>query len=165
MDGRKIAIIPVYDDNGTIGKVLSKFTNNVVDQICLVIDCPTEPLLDEVEAATQKNGIPLHLIKNAQRKGIGYAIREGINYALENKFEVIIVMAGNNKDNPKEIPRLIAPIVKEGCDYVQGSRFLHGAVCKKNPILRGIFSRLFPFIWTLFTKVRCSDQDDRGSCF
>jgi len=66
-------------------------------------------------------------------------------------------MAGNNKDDPREIPRLLTPILKEGYDYVQGSRFLPGGKRVKNPFLRGLFSRIYPFVWTLLTNIRCTD--------
>ena len=154
---RKIAIIPVYNEIGKIGKVLARFTNPAVDEICLVADCPTETLLQEIEIAGREINIPIHIIKNSQRKGVGYAIREGIKYALDNGYDIIVVMAGNDKDDPREIPRLLNPIVNEGCDYVQGSRFLPGGRRVKNPLLRGIFSRVYPFIWTLFTDIRCTD--------
>jgi len=158
MDGsRKIVIIPVYHQIGTIGKVLAKFTNPAVNEICLVVDCPTEGLLREIEIAGREIKIPIHIIKNSRRMGIGYAIREGIQYALGNGYDIIVVMAGNNKDDPREIPRLLIPIMKEGYDYVQGSRFLLGGKRVKNPILRGIFSRIYPFFWTLFTDIRCTD--------
>jgi len=154
---RNIVIIPVYHQLGTIGKVLAKFTNPAVDEICLVIDCPNERLLQETEIASREIKIPVHIIKNSRRMGVGYAIREGIKYALDNGYDTIAVMAGNDKDDPREIPRLLNPIVKEGYDYVQGSRFLPGARRVKNPILRGIFSRVYPFIWTLLTNIRCTD--------
>jgi dolichol-phosphate mannosyltransferase len=152
----KLAIIPVYNEVGTIGKVLSKFEDHVVDEICLVVDRPTENILREIDRAGRGLKIPIHVIKNPNRMGIGYAIREGIEYAINHKYDIIVVMAGNNKDDPHEIPRLLAPI-EQGCDYVQGSRFLAGGKHVKNPILRRMFSRLYPFIWTLFTGVFCSD--------
>jgi len=154
---RKIAIIPVYNEIGKIGKVLVRFTNPAVDEICLVVDCPSEALLREIEIAGREIEIPIHIIKNSQRRGVGYAIREGIRYALSNGYDVIVVMAGNDKDDPREIPRLLDPIVSGGCDYVQGSRFLPGGRRVKNPLLRGIFSRVYPLIWTLFTDIRCTD--------
>jgi len=154
---RKIVIIPVYDQVGTIGKVLAKFANPAVNEICLVVDCPTEGLLQEIEIAGREIKIPIHMIKNSRRMGVGYAIREGIKYALDNGYDTIVVMAGNDKDDPREIPRLLNPIVREGYDYVQGSRFLPGGRRVKNPILRGIFSRVYPFIWTLLTNIRCTD--------
>jgi dolichol-phosphate mannosyltransferase len=154
---RKLAIIPVYDQIGTIGKVLAKFRVSAVDEICLVVDCPTESILREIETAGSKIGISIHVIKNPRRMGVGYAIRKGIEYALSHEFDIIVVLAGNNKDDPQEVPRLLEPIVKEGYDYVQGSRFLPGGRRVKNPIFRGIFSRVYPFLWTLVTDIKCTD--------
>jgi len=154
---KKIAIVPVYKDTGNIAKVLTKFREKVVDEICIVIDCATKDELDEIGKAAAKIGTPVHVIRNKERKGVGYAIREGIEYALSNGYDVAVVMAGNNKDDPREIPRLLTPILKEGYDYVQGSRFLPGGKRVKNPFLRGLFSRIYPFVWTLLTNIRCTD--------
>ena len=154
---RKLAIIPVYDQVGTIGNVLARFKENAVDEICLVIDCPTVDLLRVVERACRENKIQTHIIENSRRMGVGYAIREGIKYALDNRYDVIVIMAGNDKNDPSEIPRLLNPILREDYDYVQGSRFLPSGRRIKNPILRGLFSRLYPFLWTICTDIRCTD--------
>jgi len=154
---KKIAVIPVYNDRGNIGKVLTKFNDKMVDEICVVVDCPNRETLDEIGNAAAKIGTPAHIIENPERKGVGYAIREGIEYALNNGYDIVVIMAGNNKDNPQEIPRILMPILKEGYDYVQGSRFLPGGKHVRNPLLRRIFSRLYPYMWTLFTRIRCTD--------
>lgn len=154
---RKLVVIPVYNQVGTIGKVLAKFENPSVDAICLVVDCPTEDIVREIHATSKKIDAPVHIIKNPRRMGVGYAIREGIEYALSEQYSIVVIMAGNNKDDPREIPRLLMPILKEDYDYVQGSRFLPGGKRVRNPFLRGMFSRLYPFLWTLLTDVRCTD--------
>ena len=154
---KKIAVIPVYQDIVNVVKVLGKFRNGYVNGICLVVDCPEEDDLKEIKKAAAKIETPVFMIANEERKGIGHAIREGIEYGLANHYGVAVIMAGNNKDDPKEIPRLLTPIVEEGFDYVQGSRFLPGGKRVKNPFLRGVFSRLYPFIWTLCTNIRCTD--------
>ncbi|MDH5266240.1 MAG: glycosyltransferase family 2 protein [Candidatus Bathyarchaeota archaeon] len=154
---KKIAVIPVYNDTGNMAKVLARFRDGIVDEICVVVDCATEDELDEIGRSAAKIETPVHVIENEERKGVGYAIREGIEYALGNGYDVAVVMAANNKDDPGEIPRLLRPILEEDCDYVQGSRFLPGGKRVKNPFLRGVFSRLYPFVWTLLTNVRCTD--------
>jgi len=154
---RRIVIIPVYHDAGNIAKVLAKFRYEIVDEICLVVDCATEEESGKIGKAAEKVGTPVRIINNNERKGVGYAIREGVEYALSNGYDVAVVMAGNNKDDPREIPRLLKPILMEGYDYVQGSRFLLGGKRVKNPFLRGVFSRFYPFFWTLFTNIRCTD--------
>lgn len=66
-----------------------------------------------------------------------------------------MVLAGNGKDDPREVPRFLRAIIEEGFDYVQGSRFLPGG--RRENLFRGLFIRLYPFLWTLFTGVRCTD--------
>jgi dolichol-phosphate mannosyltransferase len=136
---------------------LERFEPGFVDEICLVADNPARTTLERIEEARKEISVPIHSIYNSERKGIGSAIRQGYGYALDNKFDLIVVMAGNGKDDPREIPRLTAPIVKEGIDYVQGSRFLPGGRRQKNPFLRSIFTRLFPVVWTSMTGVHCTE--------
>jgi dolichol-phosphate mannosyltransferase len=152
-----LAIIPVYRDIAAAVKVLEKFRAGYVGQIFLVVDAPQESDEKEIEKTVAKMPTPVSIVVHEKRKGIGYAIREGIDYGLKHHFDVAVVLAGNNKDNPHEIPRVLAPILEEGFDYVQGSRFLPGGKKVNNPFFRGVFSRLYPFVWTLFTKKRCTD--------
>jgi hypothetical protein len=60
------------------------------------------------------------------RRGIGAALRAVVHYGRSHGYDVMVVMAGNNKDDPAEIPRQLVPILDQGVDYVQGSRFLPG---------------------------------------
>jgi dolichol-phosphate mannosyltransferase len=153
----KIAIVPVYRDIDSMLRVLARFRAGIVQEICIVVDCGSEQGLKRIERAAENMKMPVHLISNVRRKGVGNALREGIAYALQNNYDVAIIMAGNNKDDPREIPRLVKPILKKGYDYVQGSRFLPGGRRVKNPLFRGLFSRIYPFFWTWSTRVRCTD--------
>ena len=155
--GTVISIIPIYQDSSNILKVLSKFKGVQVDEICVIADCLANTDLNKIKTMQKRIGITISIISHEKRKGIGSAIRQGIQYALSRGYEVVVVLAGNNKDDPKEIPLLLTPILKGGYDYVQGSRFLAGGKSDRNPFFRKIFSRLYPFLWTMITKVRCTD--------
>lgn len=150
-----IAIIPVYNEVGRIGNVISKFTNKFVDEVCLILDESTTIIKNEIKKSSLSVDVPITILENGKRKGIGNAIRQGIEYAIENEFDVIVVMAGNNKDDPREIPRLLYPLNKY--DYIQGSRFLSGGVHKNTPMLRVLLIRLYSLIWTIVTGVLCTD--------
>jgi dolichol-phosphate mannosyltransferase len=128
-----------------------------VDEVCLVVDEPDETILEEIAESRKRTQVPVTIIDNPTRNGIGYAIKEGYRYALSHGFDIIVVMAGNGKDDPREIPRLTEPIMRRGFDYVQGSRFLPGGRGERTPLLRRIFTRLFPFAWTFLTGVRCTE--------
>jgi dolichol-phosphate mannosyltransferase len=152
-----LAIIPVYRDINSAVKVLKKFKMDYVDSLFLVIDAPEESGIKEIKETISKLPNPISVVIHKKRKGIGNAIREGIDYGLEHHFDIVVVLAGNNKDDPQEIPRVLTPILEEGFDYVQGSRFLPGGKKVNNPFIRGVFSKFYPFVWTFFTKKQCTD--------
>jgi dolichol-phosphate mannosyltransferase len=154
---RRLAIIPVYREKGKIGNVIERFTLHAVDELCLVVDDPDEAILREINESRTRTEVPTTIIENPARNGIGFAIKKGYRYALSHGFDLIVVMAGNGKDDPREIPRLTSPIVQNGYDYVQGSRFLPGGRGERTPLLRRIFTRMFPFAWTFLTGVRCTE--------
>jgi dolichol-phosphate mannosyltransferase len=154
---RRLAIIPVYREIGKIGTVIEGFTPQAVDEVCLVLDDPDETILKEIDDSRKRTHVPVTIIENSTRNGIGFAIKKGYTYALSHGFDLIVVMAGNGKDDPREIPRLTQPILENGYDYVQGSRFLPGGRGERTPFLRRIFTRLFPFAWTFLTGVRCTE--------
>ncbi len=154
---RRVAIIPVFREIGKIGTVIERFTAESVDEVCLVVDDPDETIRKEIDEARKRAQVQITIIENPTRNGIGFAIKEGYRHALSLGFDLIVVMAGNGKDDPREIPRLTEPITQNGFDYVQGSRFLPGGRGEKTPFLRGIFTRLFPFVWTFLTGVRCTE--------
>ena len=154
---RRLAIIPVFREIGKIGTVMEKFNLDSVDEICLVVDDPDETILREIDESRWKTQVPVTIIENPTRNGIGFAIKRGYRYALSQGFDLIVIMAGNGKDDPREIPRLTEPISKNGFDYVQGSRFLPGGKGERTPFFRRIFTRLFPFVWTFLTGVRCTE--------
>jgi dolichol-phosphate mannosyltransferase len=154
---RRLAIIPVFREIGKIGTVVEKFSPESVDEVCLVVDDPDETILKEIDDSRKRAHVTVTIIENPTRNGIGFAIKEGYRYALSHGFDLIVVMAGNGKDDPREIPRLTQPILENGYDYVQGSRFLPGGRGERTPFLRRIFTRLFPFAWTFLTGVRCTE--------
>jgi dolichol-phosphate mannosyltransferase len=61
-------------------------------------------------------------------------------------------MAGNDKDEPNEILSLVDPILKDGCDLVQGSRYKGGQGAKGHmPFYRRLATRLHPFLFSVFS--------------
>ena len=45
---RVIGIIPVFNEVGKIGKVISKFSNRFIDEICIILDSPSVIILNEI---------------------------------------------------------------------------------------------------------------------
>ena len=150
-----LAFIPVYNEEKRIGRVLEKFPDKVVDVILVVNDGSTDNtpnIIKEFDIRTMDNG---------KRRGIGVGIKKAIRYGIDNNFDIFVIMAGNGKDDPGEISTLIAPIIEEDYDFVQGSRCLKGSGYKANtPFSRLLAIRLFTLVWRLATGFPATDASN-----
>lgn len=97
------------------------------------------------------------VIRSEENQGLGGSIKRVARHARERGYDVLVLMAGNSKDDPAEIPRLLEPIVERGYDYVQGSRFAAGGRAENLPLFRSIMVRAHAFLFTVLTGVRCTD--------
>ena len=146
-----ILIVPVFNEEKAIAKVVKEAKETAVDEICVVDDGSTD---NGSEIAEKEGAMVLSLL---QRSGVGAAIRTGINHALENNFDIIVICAGNGKDDPRQAERLLGPITEEGYDYIQGSRYLKGGEWGNMPFYRVIGCPLFALLYSLLMRKRFTD--------
>ena len=75
------------------------------------------------------------LINRDEQRGLSVQYRIALAYAMEEGYEGVIMMDGNGKDGVEAIDMFIARL-KEGFDFVQGSRFMKGGRHENTPIGR-----------------------------
>ena len=130
-----------------IGEVVRRTPRLLIDEVLIVDDGSTDRSA-EVARALGATVRPL-----GGTIGVGAALRAGYRYAVEHGYDVAVVMAGNNKDAPEEIPLLLDPIADGRADFVQGSRFLKGdADFGHMPRYRRIATRLHPLLFSLAAR-------------
>src|SRR5437867_268377 len=149
---RVILIPPAYNETGKIGRAVTAVPRDVVDEVLVVDDGSTDGTAEEAREAGAR------VISHGRRRGVGACIRTGIDHARRNSFDIIAVMAGNNKDRPEELPRLLDPIVEGRADYVQGSRYLPGGEHGTMPLHRRFGTRLYPLIFFFVLGKRLTDS-------
>jgi dolichol-phosphate mannosyltransferase len=100
----------------------------------VVDDGSTDGSLAEIAAS----GTHATVLRHASRRGLGESFRTAYRHVLSRSHEVFAVMAGNGKDDPRELPRVLGPIVRGEADYVQGSRFHPGGRSERLPLHRRV---------------------------
>lgn len=150
---KTLIAIPATNEVGKIGQTVTRIPIGAADGILVVDDGSTD---DTAEEARNNGAL---ILSHKTQRGAGAAIRSAIDYAIRNNYEILIIMAGNNKDEPQEIVRLIQPIIKENYDFVQGSRYLKGGKFGKMPFYRQIATRfIHPWLFSLTTGKRITDS-------
>jgi dolichol-phosphate mannosyltransferase len=147
-----LAMAPVLDEKVKIVEVIRRVPRDVVDEILIVDDGSTDGSPDVCR------DVGATVVELGKTLGVGAAIRTGYEYAVDHGFDVAVVMAGNNKDSPEEIPLILEPIASGRADLVQGSRWL----AESNdfgdmPAYRKLATRLHPFIFRLISSAKLTD--------
>ena len=96
------------------------------------------------------------MISLGRNRGVGAAIRAGLNAARSDGCDVAVVMAASGKDRPEELPNLIATL-EDGADYAQGSRFLAGGASVNLPFVRGLLIHAFTLMFRMLTGFAGTD--------
>lgn len=127
-------IIPVYNESKSILHVLSEIQRtlqNIPYFISIIDDGSTDDTLQQLEDYCCNKPVfdNIQIIRNSRNVGKGQTLQNGLNIADKN--EIIIFIDGDGEHPPREIPRLILPIIKGEADFVIGSRFI-----KKKPSSR-----------------------------
>ncbi len=112
---RIAAIIPVLDEEGAIGQVLSQIPQDWVDQIILVDGGSRDGTVAEARAVGAT-------VLFEPEPGYGRACAKGAAAAIENGAEILVFLDGDGGDRPERIPNLVQPILDDQHDFVIASR-------------------------------------------
>ena len=110
-------IIPAYNEEKSIGKVVGDISREIVKHVIVVNNNSTD---NTVEVAKQAGAIVL----DEKRKGYGWACLKGIEHSKSLSTEIIVFLDGDYSDYPEEIEKVIHPILNQEMDMVIGSRVL-----------------------------------------
>ena len=160
---KKSVIIPVFNEEGNIGELIkkTKLVLNPDDELILVDDGSSDNTAKEIR---ENNCILISLEKNM---GKGYAMRMGIERA---NGDYIIFMGGDGQDDPVEIDLLLQE-VKNGFDYVIGSRFLNFDSSDNRFSDKAVLpvnefgNKSITFIINLLFKKNITDSQSEFKCF
>jgi len=157
---RVVAIAPVLDEEVKISKVVERMPRDVVDEVLVIDDGSTDRSAEVAEQAGAR------VLRLGATLGVGAALRAGYDDARANGFDVIVTVAGNNKDSPEEIPLLLDPICDDGADFVQGSRFLKpDRSFGEMPVYRRIATRIHPILFSLVAGKKLTESTNGFRAF
>jgi glycosyltransferase involved in cell wall biosynthesis len=116
-----LVLIPAYNEEGAIGSVVREVHSVMPGTAVLVVDdCSVDATIHFArEAGASVLALPYHL-------GLGGCVQAGYRLAYQRGYDYVIRVDGDGQHDPRDIPRILAALEKEGCEMVIGSRFVDG---------------------------------------
>jgi glycosyltransferase involved in cell wall biosynthesis len=110
---RVVAIVPALDEEAAIARLLPEFPRDVVAEV-IVVDNGSR---DGTAAVARQGGAR---VVAEPRRGYGRACLAGLR--ATQTADVVVYLDGDYSDDPAQIPRLLAPLLRGQADLVIGTR-------------------------------------------
>jgi hypothetical protein len=149
-DKRCLVIVPVFNESGSIRKVIVRLRKALPSFDVLVIDDgSTDDTVRQVPAGVPVVSLPFNL-------GIGGAMQTGYRYAALHGYDVAVQVDGDGQHRPSEVRRLVERLDGGDVDLVIGSRFLEPTYYKQS-VVRKLGSRVLRGIIRALVGVDLTD--------
>lgn len=106
-------IIPAFNEERSIGKVITDISKELVHEIIVVDNACTDRTVEVAESAGAR-------VVREERRGYGYACLAGI--AALNAPDIVVFLDGDYSDYPAEMSMLVQPVLNGEAEMVIGSR-------------------------------------------
>jgi glycosyltransferase involved in cell wall biosynthesis len=129
---RLAVVIPAYRVEKHIAGVVRGLPG-WVDRIIVVDDGSPDGTSDRAAEAGDER---LRLLRHAENRGVGAAVRTGLDAAASEGCTIAVKMDGDGQMDPELIGELVRPILEGEADFVKGNRFADPSSIGQMPFFR-----------------------------
>ena len=149
-------VIPCYNEVETIDAILDAVEASPVDdrEIIVVDDGSTDGTRERLRALAEERNV--EVVYHERNLGKGAALHTGFGRATG---DVVIVQDADLEYDPREYPKLIAPIVEGKADVVFGSRFAGGESHRVLYFWHYAANKMLTLASNMFTNLNLTDME------
>lgn len=158
--GRSLVVVMAsWNEAGKVGPGVAAVPRDIVDTV-VVVDNGSED--GTAEEAREAGAV---VISHPRNIGAGGGYRSGYWYGLKKGFDIVVELAGDNQDDPRDIPGVVDALIDGGYDYVHGSRWMQGGSQKNMTVSRIYLTKLYSWLFRRFFGKRMTDATNGFRAF
>jgi glycosyltransferase involved in cell wall biosynthesis len=149
---KKLAIVPAYNEEACVARVVSAIHEHSPDFDVLVID---DGSTDSTSRCAERAGAKV--LRHPFNLGIGGAVQSGYQYAARHGYQIAAQVDADGQHDPRYLSDLVDRLCgDQEVDMVWGSRF-QGEAGYKVPVMRRFGIMLFSGLMSMIVRQRVTD--------
>lgn len=147
-------IVPVHNEERTIGEVLQLVSGLDLDKQVIVVDDGSTDGTSRILEAWERND-DVQVLRQVNR-GKGAAIRAAIPYV---DGDIVVIQDADMEYDPADVPMLIDPIVRGVADVVFGSRLTGGRPQRAHMFWHKVGNQFLSLLTSMLFNTTLSDME------
>ena len=156
-----LVFIVAYNAEKTIERLLQRIPEDVwtkAHEVLVADDASQDPTAALAEAYKAKYKIKkLRVVKHEKNKGYGGNQKWGYNYAIKNKFDVVVMIHGDSQYPPEQINELIKPIEEGKADFMFCSRITGDPLGGGMPLYKFVANRFLTILENFVLRTKLTE--------
>jgi glycosyltransferase involved in cell wall biosynthesis len=148
---KTFVVVPAYNEEKTVENVLEDLLKMGFDFV--VVDDGSSDNTNKIVTRIIKEKQKGLLCKHLLNRGLGAAIKTGIEAALAQGADIIVTFDADGQHDPNDINTVIMPIIKKEADVAVGKRDF-----KEMPSSKKYGNQIMNFITLIFYGIRVNDS-------
>ena len=144
---RVAVVIPAYNEEKLLETTLAGIPS-FIDRVYVVDDASRDGTVGRAHTAASLDSRVTVLVHEHNR-GAGAAVVTGYRRALDDGFDVVCVVNGDNQMDPEEMIDLVTPVALDEVDYTKANRLFTGEAWNLIPHYRYLGNAML----SLLTKI------------
>jgi glycosyltransferase involved in cell wall biosynthesis len=150
-------IIPAYGEAATIGEVLERsLALEGLDLEVLVVDDGSTDDTAAIAEAVADADARLRVIRHDRNQGKGAAVRTGIG---ESRGEVVVIQDADMEYDPRDLPKVLAPLLDGVADVVYGTRLRGGEPQRAHLFWHLVGNKFLSLLTNILYNTTISDME------